>query len=160
MTLDSPPPALSITSASDSILWRKIFSVSSLFLELLRLLLQTLRQRLLKRPVRENLQLFQRPYVQPVRQTIRRLVLLQPPRCLNTDQKPYGRSTSDNLFNGLMYSLTYSLNSSGTGVFCFCSRWANYSARAPGSRHIQPRAMLHVPHAMLCVPSRHVTNPS
>ena len=26
--------------------------------------------------------LFQRPYVQPVRQTIRRLVLLQPPRCL------------------------------------------------------------------------------
>ena len=64
--------------------------------------------------------LFQRPYVQPVRQTIRRLVLLQPPRCtMDTDQKPYGRSTSDNLSNGLMYSLTYSFNSSGTGVFVF-----------------------------------------
>ena len=60
---------------------------------------------------------------------------------MDTDQKPYGRSTSDNLSNGLMYSLTYSFNSSGTGVFVFAVVGQLFRPRArfaahPAARHV------------------------
>ena len=72
-----------------------------------------------------------------------------------TLERPDFNSSGGFISNFVYFSSSHRLSSdfcssyfsSGTGVFCFCSRWANYSARAPGSRHIQPRAMLHVPPA-------------
>ena len=101
--------------------------------------------------------------LQVSRQTVRRLVLLGPPRCLNTDQKPFVDDPP-----ATTSSVISDFNSSGTGVFVLQSLGKLFRPRArfaayPAARHVT-RATRHVMRAITpcyaCHPDTLRTRPS